>query len=124
MVKSSFQSKLRTHVRAPNPIAIKPRRAGARPARRVRPATASVASARHAIQPASGRYKRRSAIIVPMGKRRLDAGNKLRKPKHAKKKAGRERFQSKATRNSVIAMAIQAVQSSRLPRASGISEYE
>ena len=50
--------------------------------------------------------------------------NKLRKPKHAKKKAGRERFQSMATIHAQIATAIQAVQSARLPRASGISEYE
>ena len=42
----------------------------------------------------------------------------------AKKKATRECFQSKATRQRKIAMAIQAAQFARLPRVSGISEYE
>ena len=44
--------------------------------------------------------------------------------KHAKKKAGRERFQSKAIPATASATAIQAIQSAKLPWASGISEYE
>src|SRR5258708_7735976 len=115
MVRSSFQSILRIHVRIANPTAISPTMMGARFAWRDRRAAESMESAKHASQPAKGRYKRRSAMIVPMGKRRFEAGNRLRKPKHTKKKAGRECFQSKATAHTAIATAIQAVQSARLP---------
>jgi len=63
-------------------------------------------------------------MMVPIGKRMFEAGNRLRNPKHAKKKAGRERFQSNTTTPTLIAMTIHPVQSATLPLASGISEYE
>src|SRR5271163_2505230 len=129
MLASSVQSTFRTHVLAANPATMAaPQIASAvleNPIRSTASSTASsTARTTAAANPASGRYNNRSAIIVPIGNNRFDAGNKLRKANPAKKNPSRSRFHRIPASPTAPPTASQPTQSSTLPRTSVISEYE
>src|SRR5579862_5137986 len=123
MVLSSAQSMFRIHVLTANPAAITATQiASVLLDTRKRSAVSIITMTTAASNPATGRYNKRSAMIVPIGNSRLDAGNKLRKAKATNKKAKRVRFQRMAVSDRAAATASQQTQSSRLPRASEIWE--
>src|ERR1039458_10234058 len=88
-VISSRQSAFRAQVRAVNAAATRQSMAGAAFGRPARPHAQYTARTRHATSPIEGRYRKRSAMIVPIGNNRLETGRNATNANPEKKKAVR-----------------------------------
>ena len=122
MVTSSCQSALRAQVRMANPVAINTRTTGASLAFPIRSPAAYTPRTMQAVRPIDGRYIKRSAIMVPMGKIRFAPGRMVNRAKQPRKKAVRWMRYRQTRPAAAAATAIQASQSAAVPLARGICE--
>src|SRR5579883_190850 len=87
--RSFCQSVLRAQVRMAKPAMSRLTATGAKTRALPRGSIWQAQTTRQARNPASGRYKKRSAITVPIGNSKFDVGRKAIAAKPAKKKAAR-----------------------------------